>query len=135
MVVFVRVGRRRLRRVGLVVHDGVLVAALGRGGVGAGAAHVGAVRGAALEERLLEVRVGLHVARVCRVRGPQLLVAARGGRRHGPGGVAERRQGGRAVRRLRAALRLVLCAHAHRVTSTLTDASCERSLARTTAAL
>lgn len=120
MVVVVRVGRRRRRRrVGLVVAE--VVAALGRGAeVGAAAAQVHAVRGAGARrarlEHLLEVRVGLHVARMCR-RRPQLLVAARVGRRQRGVGVAERRQAGRALRvaaaALRAALRLALCAHAH----------------------
>lgn len=125
MVVVVRVGGRRGRgRVGLVVRAEV-VAALGRGAeVGAAAAQVDAVRGAGRRRRaglehLLEVRVGLHVARVCR-RRPQLLVAARVGRRQRAVGVAERRQGGRALRvaaaALRAALRLAFCAHAHLVT-------------------
>lgn len=140
----VRVGRRRRR---VLVVQAVVVAALGAGAeVGAAAAQVGAVgasrgggRGAGrwLEERVLEVRVGLHVARVwrerrgARRRRPQLLVAARVGRRQVARvrvGVAERRQGGRAVlaaplrvrrgaltlRALRlrlAALRLALCAH------------------------
>lgn len=148
MVVVVRVGRRRRR---VVVVQAVVVAALGAGAeVGAAAAQVGAVgaagargRGGAgpggrLEERVLEVRVGLHVARVWRERQrrgarrrPQLLVAARVGRRQVSRvrvGVAERRQGGRAVvaaplrvrrgalalRALRlrlAALRLAFCAH------------------------
>lgn len=108
VVVVVRVGRRLGGRVGLVVQRAVVVAALRRRAeVGAGAAQVGAVRGAQrrLEQRLLEVRVRLHVARVWR--RPQLLVAARVGRRQA-GGVAAR--GGRAVR-ARAALRLALCAH------------------------
>lgn len=113
MVVVVRVGRRRGRgRVGLVVRAEV-VAALGRGAeVGAAAAQVDAVRGAGRRRRaglehLLEVRVGLHVARVCR-RRPQLLVAARVGRRQRAVGVAERRQGGRALRVAAAALRAAL---------------------------
>lgn len=129
MMVFVGVGRWcRCGRVGFVVHGAEVVAALGRGTeVGAAAAQVGAVGGAGARrarlEHLLEVRVGLHVARVCR-RRPQLLVAARVGRRQRARvGVAERRQGGRALRvaaaALRAALRLALCAHAHYVTVTL----------------
>lgn len=121
MVMVVGVGRRRgRRRVLVVVHGAEVVAALRRGAeVGAAAAQVHAVRGAGARrarlEHLLEVRVGLHVARVCR--RPQLLVAARVGRRQRARvGVAERRQGGRALRvsaALRAALRLALCAHAH----------------------
>lgn len=127
MMVFMCVGWWRWRRsVGVVVHGAVVVAALGRRTqLGAAPAQVHAVRGAGagaaarrgrLEQRLVEVRVvGMHVARVCR-RRPQLLVAARVGRRQVAGvGVAELRQGGRALRlaaaALRAALRLALCAH------------------------
>lgn len=113
VVVFVRVGRRLGGRVGLVVQLSVVVATLRRRAeVGAAAAQVGAVRGAQrrLEQRLLEVRVRLHVARVWR--RPELLVAARVGRRQPAGGVAV--EGGRAVRVARAALRLALCAHSGR---------------------
>lgn len=113
VVVVVRVGRRLGGRVGLVVQRAVVVAALRRRAeVGAAAAQVGAVRGAQrrLEQRLLEVRVRLHVARVWR--RPELLVAARVGRRQAAGGVAV--EGGRAVRVARAALRLALCAHSAR---------------------
>lgn len=121
-MVVMRVGRRRrgCRCVGLVVQRAVVVAAFGRRAqLGAAPAQVSAVSGAPagrhrwarLEQRLLDVRVRLHVARVwrVRVRRPQLLVAARVGRRQAAAarGVAER-QGGRA---LRAALRLALCAH------------------------
>lgn len=129
VVVVVLVGRRVQLHlpVLVVVQLAVVVAALGRRAeVGAAAAQVGAVGAGAgvvlvlllLEERLLEVHVGLHVARVwrVRVRGPQLLVAARVGRRRRRGrgvGVAEPGRGGRAggrraARRRRTALRLRL---------------------------
>lgn len=130
MMVVVRVGRRRRGHVGLIVQRAVVVAALRRRAqLRAAPAQVGAVGGApgrrprgGLEQRLLDVRVGLHVSRVwrvcvrgVRVRRPQLLVAARVGRREAAaaaaGGVAEP-QRGRAVRAPRAAaLRLALCAY------------------------
>lgn len=123
------VGGRRGR---ILVVQAVVVAlaALGLGavagagaGAGAAAAQVRAVRGALarLEQRLLEVRVGLHVAREWRaVRRPQLLVAARVGRRQVARvlrGVAEGGHRGGTLRLrallLRLVARRVLCAHTH----------------------